>query len=128
MLFPKLISIIFKFLQYYELNSLIIIYLFLVILFLVKKQNQTENKRERSRALTSSCFNRIADDKSHTGAANSSSRIGEGAGTLQRLLQQVHYVSEGQDAERKSATKRLQSSWPRYGSVQRQQRQQSVTG
>lgn len=92
-----------------------------------KIRPKTKEKDGR-RALTSSCLKRVADDKSHTGAANSSTRIGEGPGTLQGLLQQIHNVSKGQDAERKSSAKRLQSSWPRHGSVQRQQRQQSVTG
>ena len=78
--------------------------------------------------MTYNCFNRVADDQSYTGAENSSTGIREGAGALQGLLQQIHYVSKGQDAKRKSASQRLQSPWPRHRSVQRQQRKQSVTG
>lgn len=68
------------------------------------------------------------DDQGDTGTADSPTRAGKGAGAVQGLLQQVHHVPEGQDAERKSATKRLQPPWTRHGSIEWQQRQQSLAG
>lgn len=70
----------------------------------------------------------IADDQGDTGAAYPPPGIGEGAGAVQGLLQQVHYLPERQDAERESVTQRLQPPWARYGSVEWQQWQQSVAG
>lgn len=70
----------------------------------------------------------ISDDQGDSGFKNSLARVGEGAGIVQGFLQQVHNVPERQNAKRKSAAKRLQSSWSRFGSVQWKQRQQSPTG
>lgn len=74
------------------------------------------------------CASANADDQSDTGAADSPTRTGKSAGAVQGLLQQVHHVPEGQDAERESATQRLQSPWTRYGSIEWQQRKQSFAG
>lgn len=68
------------------------------------------------------------DDQGDTGAADSSTRIGEGSGAVQGFLQQVHHVPEGQDAEREFATQRLQPPWTRHGSIEWQQRQQPLAG
>lgn len=73
-------------------------------------------------------FTDIADDQGDTGAAHSSPGVGEGTRALQRLLQQIHHVFEGQDAKRKLAAQRLQPPWTRYGSVEWKQWQQSVAG
>lgn len=70
----------------------------------------------------------LADDQGDTGATHSPIGAGEGAGAVQGLLQQVHYVSERQDAERESVAQRLQPSRARHGPVEREQRQQSVAG
>lgn len=92
------------------------------------KRKDKKGKKERERNKYSIVLNCVSDDQSHTGAKNSFIGIGKSSGVVQRFLQQIHYVFEGQDAERKSTSQRLQPSRPRYGSVQRQQRQQSVTG
>lgn len=70
----------------------------------------------------------FADDQSDTGATYSPIGVGEGARVVQGLLQQVHHMFEGQDAERESVTQRLQPPWARHGSVEWKQRQQSVAG
>jgi len=70
----------------------------------------------------------LADDQGNTGTAHSSTGAGESPGIVQRLLQQVYHVSEGQDAEREPATQRLQPPRARHGSVEWKQRQQSVAG
>lgn len=71
---------------------------------------------------------RIADDQGDTGAAYPSAGAGEGTGVVQGLLQQVHHVPEGQDAERELAAQRLQPTWTRHGPVEREQWEQSVAG
>lgn len=74
------------------------------------------------------CALPTVDDQGDTGAADSPARVGKGSGAVQGLLQQVHHVPEGQDAERESATQRLQSPWARHGPVEWQQWQQSLAG
>lgn len=74
------------------------------------------------------CAPANVDDQGDTGATNSSTRTGKGAGTVQGLLQQIHHMPEGQDAKRESATQRLQSPWTRHGSIEWQQREQSFAG
>jgi hypothetical protein len=43
----------------------------------------------------------VSDDPSHSGAADPPARAGEGSGALQGLLQQIHHLPQGQNAERK---------------------------
>lgn len=71
---------------------------------------------------------RIADDQGDTGAAYPSAGAGEGTRVVQGLLQQVHHVPEGQDAEREPAAQRLQPTWTRHGPVEWEQWEQSVAG
>ena len=44
--------------------------------------------------------NLFPDDPSHPSAADPPAGAGEGAGALQGLLQQIHHLPQGQDAER----------------------------
>ncbi len=41
----------------------------------------------------------FSDDRSDPGAADPPAGAGEGAGALQGFLQQIHHLSQGQDAE-----------------------------
>lgn len=96
-----------------------------------RKQMRQEKKDDRLKVNETLAFlflTDVADDQGDTGVAHSSPGVREGARAVQRLLQQVHYVFEGQDAERKLATQRLQPPWARYGSVEWKQWQQSVAG
>lgn len=70
----------------------------------------------------------VADDQGDTGAAYTSVGVGKGTRVVQGLLQQVHHVPKGQDAEREPAAQRLQPPWTRHGSVEREQWEQSVAG
>lgn len=71
----------------------------------------------------------VTDDKSHSSAADSSVGAGEGAGIVQGLLQQVHHLPEGQNAEREFIAKRLFAPRTRRGTLERrQQRQQPLAG
>lgn len=95
-----------------------------------EKRRSANEIRQHSWHITSLLITRtrIADDQGDTGAAYPSAGAGEGAGVVQGLLQQVHHVPEGQDAEREPAAQRLQPTWTRHGPVEWEQWEQSVAG
>ncbi len=68
---------------------------------------------ERSRCCGSTCWYYLlrehllfSDDRSNPGAADPPVGAGKGAGALQGFLQQIHHLSQGQDAERESPQER----------------------
>lgn len=103
--------------------------------------NETSHRRRRpalviyyfllARALLTNSSSPV-DDQGHPGAADPSAGAGKGAGALQGLLQSLHHVSQGQDAEREPAAQRLRAPrgrGPRRARpLERQQRQQSPAG
>jgi hypothetical protein len=46
----------------------------------------------------------VPDDKSNSGFADPLAGTGEGTGAMQRFLQSLHHLPEGQDAERELAS------------------------
>ncbi len=52
----------------------------------------------------------FSDDRSDPGAADPPAGAGEGAGALQGFLQQIHHLSQGQDAERESPKERRKTN------------------